>query len=113
MKKFFRNWGAAIICFLIFLGSLLGQFVSQIAVAEEEAKNHNQEFSLVEVWPDFFAATLENWQSEFLQLTFQSVLIASVAQRYIFRADFSADKDDVTRLEEKLDKLLEERNKQD
>lgn len=113
MKNFMRNWGAVVICLLMFLGSLLGQFVSQVAEEKSNAETHGQEFSIEEVWPTFAAATFENWQSEFLQLAFQSLLIASVYQRYIFRKDFSADKDDVAELNTKLDQLIQKQESGD
>ncbi len=37
-----------------------------------------------EFWPEFWSATFENWQSEWLQLAMQALLIAGFAE-YVFR----------------------------
>jgi hypothetical protein len=96
--KHFRQWGAVWILALMFLGSWIGQFFAQLDEVTQEAKVHGEAFLWADFWPQFWSATFENWQSEFLQLAFQTVLIASVFQRFVFRADFSADKEDVERI---------------
>lgn len=94
----FRRWGAVWILVALFLGSWLGQFFNQLDEVTQEAKTHGEQFLWADFWPQFFSATFENWQSEFLQLAFQAVLVASFYQRHLFRADFSADKDDVDKI---------------
>jgi hypothetical protein len=54
--KHLRRWGAV---YLLFIGSWLGQF---------------------------FASTFENWQSEWLQLIFQAILLLG-AKHWLFRVD--------------------------
>jgi hypothetical protein len=94
--KHFRRWGAVWILALLFLGSWLAQFISQLQEVTKDAAEHGQEFTWSDFWPQFFSSTFENWQSEFLQLAVQALLIASyVGQKRFFRADSSADKDDV------------------
>lgn len=107
MKTHARRWGAVYLLALMFLGSWLAQLVSQAAEVARDAKTHGETFMWSDFWPQFFAATFENWQSEFLQLLVQSVLIASFWQRYVFQADHSADKDDVDKIMKKLDRLLD------
>lgn len=91
----FKRWGAVWILALMFLGSWLGQLLTQIAEVRDQAGP----FLWHEFWPQFWAATFENWQSEFFQLAFQAVLIASyVGQKKFFNADGGADKDDVDKI---------------
>ena len=59
--------------------------------------------------PTFFASTFENWQSEWLQLVFQAILLLG-AKHLIFRVDA----EDMERIEAKVDKItrqLEERSR--
>jgi hypothetical protein len=107
--KHLRNWGAVWILAALFLGSWVGQFYTQLDAVTQDAKAHGERFLWADFWPQFWSATFENWQSEFLQLGVQAVLIASVLQRFTFNADFGADKDDVERIEAKLDTLLGDR----
>ncbi len=82
--NFWTNWGAVIILTIFFLGSWAGQFVTQLRVQQNEALQHGQEFTMEEYWPQFWASTFENWQSEWLQLGTQALLISGFAA-YIFR----------------------------
>jgi len=106
----FQKWGAVYILFLLFLGSWLGQAISQGIEVANDAKTHGEVFTWSDYWPQFISSTLENWQSEFLQLAFQSILIASVLQFKIFRADISADKEDVGKIMDRLDSIEDRLN---
>lgn len=81
---FWRNWGAVFILAAFFLVSWAGQFGNQLIVEQQEAQQHNQTFSMQEFWPQFWASTFENWQSEWLQLATQALLISGFAA-VIFR----------------------------
>jgi hypothetical protein len=71
----------------MFLASWWGQFLAMLA---EPGRF---------VPAEFWEATFENWQSEFFQLFFQAILIASWwGQSRFFRADGSADKGDVDKI---------------
>jgi hypothetical protein len=83
-NTFLRNWGAVIILAAFFVASWTGQFVNQIVVQQNEAEEHNQAFSMEEFWPQFWSSTFENWQSEWLQLATQALLISGFAAA-IFR----------------------------
>lgn len=91
--KHLQRWGAVWILVVLFLGSWLGQYFTMMA--------ESGPFT----WSAFWAATFENWQSEFLQLAVQAVLIASILQQKTFKADFSADKDDVAKIMAQLGKI--------
>ncbi|MNQ83305.1 hypothetical protein D3C85_983810 [compost metagenome] len=76
---FFRNWGAVFILVAFFLVSWAGQFANQMAVQRQESEQHGQVFEIDEFWPQFWASTFENWQSEWLQLATQALLISGFA----------------------------------
>ncbi len=98
MNRHLRRWGAVYLLFLLFLGSWIGQFFAQMW----EFKQERPGASLNNFLPKFFASTLENWQSEWLQLVVQAALLLGM-KHLIFRADA----EDEERLETKLDRLLE------
>ena len=77
--NFWRNWGAVFILLAFFLVSWAGQFGNQLIVTQQEASQHNQEWKMEEFWPQFWASTFENWQSEWLQLATQALLISGFA----------------------------------
>jgi membrane associated rhomboid family serine protease len=95
-----RRWGAVYVLLVLFIGSWLGQFFSQLSEFRSEQEEHDQAFA----WPDFFTAffssTFENWQSEWLQLVFQAILLLG-AKHLIFRVDA----EDMERIEAKVDKI--------
>ena len=71
--------------------------MSQLAAVRADAAEHGQQFEWSDFWHQFLASTFENWQSEFLQLIIQSVLLLALGHR-LFRADQTASKDDVLEL---------------
>lgn len=90
--KHARRWGAVYILAVMFIGSWIGQLVTMQPEIEKEG------------WTRFWASTFENWQSEWLQLVFQAILLLG-AKHWLFRADAR----DMERLEAKVDRLLGER----
>lgn len=97
-----RRWGAVYVLILLFLGSWLGQFLTELAEFRSDQQTHGEAFT----WPDFltsfFASTFENWQSEWLQLVFQAVLL--LAAKHLL---FQADAEDLERIERKIDHIHE------
>jgi hypothetical protein len=91
--KHFRRWGAVYLLVLLFLGSWGGQLLTMQPMIEQEG------------YAEFWAATFENWQSEWLQLVFQAVLLLA-AKHWLFQADA----EDIERIEGKLDRLLGEQS---
>jgi hypothetical protein len=89
----------------LFLLSWTGQFIFQVVEVSNKAQEHGQSFSWSEFFPQFFASTFENWQSEFLQLLWQA---AGLAFRYFWGSSQSKEPDD--RMERKLDALPRERD---
>jgi hypothetical protein len=88
--KHLRRWGAVYILVVLFLASWAGQLVAMGPDIAEKG------------WREFWAATFENWQSEWLQLVFQAVLLLG-AKHWLFQVDA----EDLERIESKLDRLLE------
>jgi hypothetical protein len=88
----------------LFLISWGGQFIAQMYVVRQDARDHQEAFSWYQFWPEFLSSTFENWQSEFLQLIWQAVGLA-----LLFFWGSSQSKESDERVEAKLDRLLEER----
>ena len=97
-----RRWGAVYLLLALFAGSWLGQFLTQLSQFVSEQQQHGAAFSWAEYLPTFFASTFENWQSEWLQLVFQAILLLG-AKHLIFQVDAQ----DLERIERKLDDLRE------
>ena len=99
--------GLAIALAAMFLASWIAQFIVEIVVVRNEAESHAESFSWGEFWPHFWQSTLENWQSEFLQLLTFVVLTTYL----VFRGSpESKDSDDemhaaLERIEAKVDEL--------
>jgi hypothetical protein len=97
MNGFFRRWGGVVIITVLFLGSWVGQFFTQILAMQNEAMTHGEVLRWSDFWPQFFASTFENWQSEFLQLAVQAIFFLALADKF-FRADQNATKEDIDRV---------------
>jgi hypothetical protein len=101
--KHVRRWGAVYILVLLFLGSWLGQFFTQLSRFRAEQQSHGEPFVWADYFVDFWASTLENWQSEWFQLVFQAVLLLG-AKHWLFQVDA----EDMERLENKVDAIAEQ-----
>ncbi|WGX95818.1 DUF6766 family protein [Nocardioides sp. L-11A] len=97
-----RRWGAVYLLLLLFVGSWAGQFLTQLAEFRSDQQLHGEPFVWSDYLVDFFASTFENWQSEWLQLIFQAILLLG-AKHWIFRVDA----EDMERLERKVDSIAE------
>jgi hypothetical protein len=62
-----RRWGAVYVLLVLFLGSWLGHFVTQLSEFRSEQEEHDQAFAWADFFTAFGASTFENWQSEWLQ----------------------------------------------
>ena len=102
--RFTKAYGFAIVTGLFFLLSWAGQFLTQVITERNEAEQHGQSFEWAQFFPQFFASTFENWQSEFLQLIWQAAGLA-----ILFYWGSSQSKESDERIEAKLDALLDDR----
>jgi hypothetical protein len=89
MREHLKHWGAVYLILALFIGSWVGQAVAQQSEIAEKG------------WSVFWAATFENWQSEFLQLAFQAVVL--LGMKHIL---FKADAEDEERVEAKLEAII-------
>lgn len=96
-----RAYSFALVTAALFAVSWAGQFLAQLAVARNDAASHGASFEWGGFWAKFWAATFENWQSEFLQLCWQA---AGLALFYYWGSSQSRESDD--RVEAKLDLIL-------
>lgn len=105
-REWIRDRSLGIFFLSLFLASWIGQLVVQWFefVSNQRAHGEPAEFWSGDFWYVFWQATLENWQSEFLQLS--AFVIATAYLVYKGSAE-SGDADQ--RLEAKLDALLRER----
>jgi hypothetical protein len=92
-RSHLKRWGAAYLLLALFLASWGGQFVAMLVEVGNEARQHGQPFRLDELWPRFWSATFENWQSEWLQLFVQAVVLLGM-KHVLFKAD-AADMEQV------------------
>lgn len=88
MRVHLQRWGAVYLLTALFLGSWVGQYVAQVAEGDG--------------WTLFLASTFENWQSEFLQLAVQTLVVVGFAHKLFYRA-----LDDRDQLKYRLDAELE------
>ena len=87
MTEHLRRWGACWILFALFVASWAGQAIAQLHWLNESSAN-------------FWLSTFENWQSEWLQLLVQAVVVVGCAN-----AVFRKSTEDINRIERKVDDL--------
>ena len=81
-----KRWGAAYLLLALFIASWVGQFVWMLVAAGNEAHAHGEPFQMADFWPEFWGATFENWQSEWLQLLVQAAVLLGL-KHVLFKAD--------------------------
>jgi hypothetical protein len=84
MKKFLQNNGLTIVLIVSFLGSLLGMCISGWYQENAELISHSlPSISLLGYTTDesFLSALFENWESEWLQMSFYVMLTALLFQK--------------------------------
>jgi hypothetical protein len=86
----------------LFLTSWAAHFVSMMVEVGNEARQHGQAFSMSEFLPQFWSATFENWQSEWLQLLVQAVVL--LGMKHLL---FKADAEDMEQLQHDLAEIKE------
>jgi hypothetical protein len=103
MRSWIRDRGLGIFFGSVFLVAWAGQLVFEWLdyVNEEEAHGATARFWSEGFWATFWQSTLENWQSEFLQL-----FAFTVGCAYLVYKGSSESTDSDERAEAKLDALL-------
>jgi hypothetical protein len=107
IKDFIKNYSLSIVLLVLFLLSWAAQFFFQYQEFASNQKAHNQEVQVSEFMPEFFSATFENWQSEFLQLLSMVVLTSFLIHKGSHESKDTDEKVDaaLARIEEKLQVL--------
>ncbi len=100
--RFFRRWGAIVILVIMWAASTFGFWYFERQVEQHDAEDHQTEFSEDEFRDRFWAGTFENLQSEWAQLAVQGGLFIG-AGAYVFLKQ----KEDIKRLETKIDRLTQ------
>jgi len=84
MTRFFKDNGLTVALMLLFLGSLVGQWLTGVNFENEELVRHGEEpMSAIAFLsdPQFLSTVFENWESEFLQMATYVVLTGFLIQR--------------------------------
>jgi hypothetical protein len=102
VKKTWSNFGLSIAFCVLFFLSWLAQGVAEWQVFTDDQRAHEQPVEVGDFVEEFTQSTLENWQSEFLQLFSFVVLSALLIHR---GSAESRDSDD--RMEEALKRIEE------
>lgn len=108
-----RRTSSFLIIFVLFVLSWVGQLFAEAAVFIDEQREHGEKvssvwdaLSMADFWEQFWQSTLENWQSEFLQVS-TWVLVGAVGYGLWKRFGGSSEsKDSDERIEAKVDELL-------
>lgn len=97
ISKVWANFGLSISLLVLFFVSWVAQALAQWDAFRSEQRTHGEEADLGGYVVEFAQATLENWQSEFLQL-FSFVVLAAL---FIHRGS-GESKDSDDRMEQML-----------
>lgn len=100
-KNIWTKYSYLWITLILFIGSLVGHWIFAWFSFVNEQVAHNQPIEVSEYLIQTLRDTMENWQSEFLQLIWQ---VAGLA--YLFYIGSPQSKEGDERMEEKLDMIL-------
>ena len=100
-KNIWNKYGFLWVTFILFLGSAIGHWMFGWDAYKKEQEEHHQPVVAKDFITEMSRDTLENWQSEFLQLMWQ---VAGLAFLFYLGSPQSKEGDD--RKEEKLDEII-------
>jgi hypothetical protein len=100
LKNIWRNFGLSISLSVLFFVSWLGQGIAQWQEFVDEQRVHGEPTEIGAFMSRFAQATLENWQSEFLQL-FSFVVLAAL----LIHRGSGESKDSSERMEKMLERI--------
>lgn len=84
MPRILKDNGLTIVLMLLFLASIIGQWLTGWKVENEELERHGEAAITLIAYasnPEFVSSVFENWESEFLQMSAYVVLTAMLVQR--------------------------------
>jgi hypothetical protein len=100
LRKIWKNFGLSIALAALFLVSWGGQAVAEWGTYRHEQRDHGEPVEVSEYLVQFGQSTLENWQSEFLQL-FSFVVLAAI----LIHRGSAESRDSEDRIESKIDAI--------
>jgi hypothetical protein len=100
-RSVFSKYSYLWITLILFLGSIIGHWIFSWYAYKQEQMEHNESAEVEDYIIETSRDTLENWQSEFLQLIWQ---VAGLSFLFYVGSPQSKEGDD--RKEEKLDEIL-------
>ena len=77
VRGIWKNFGLSIAFCILFFASWLGQGIAEYQNFVDQQRSHGETVSVGDFAAEFSQSTLENWQSEFLQL-FSFVVISAL-----------------------------------
>jgi hypothetical protein len=101
-RPVWREFSLGLVLMLLFFGTWIGQGITQWQVFTDEQREHGQSVGVGDFLAHFGQSTLENWQSEFLQL-FSFVVLAAL---YIHKGS-AESKDSDEKMEASLRRIEE------
>lgn len=108
MRRLWRDYSLSVTLAALFLAAWVGQALFQWPEYARDQRDHQQAADIAGFILTFGRATLENWQSEFLQLLTFVVLTSFLVHRGSHESRDSADDETharLVRIEAKLDTL--------
>jgi hypothetical protein len=100
VRRLWRNFGLSLTFAILFLVSWAAQGLAEWSSFAHEQAAHGQVAHLSDFWVEFGQSTLENWQSEFLQL-FSFVVVSAV----LIHHGSSESKDGTERIERSVEEI--------
>jgi hypothetical protein len=101
-RSVWREFGLGLILMILFLATWIGHGIAQWQMYTDEQQTHGESTEVGNFVAEFMQATLENWQSEFLQL-FSFVTLAAL---YIHKGS-AESKDSDEKMEASLRRIEE------
>jgi len=100
LRKTWANFALSITFAILFLATWASQAVAEWGVYRAEQQAHNEPTVISDYLVQFGQSTLENWQSEFLQL-FSFVVLSAM----LIHHGSAESKDSDDRMEQKIDQI--------
>ena len=101
-RSVWREFGLGLVLMILFFGTWIGQGISEWQTFTDSQREHGQPVDVGDFVATFGQSTLENWQSEFLQL-FSFVVLAAL---YIHKGS-AESKDSDEKVEASLRRIEE------
>jgi membrane protein implicated in regulation of membrane protease activity len=100
-RRLWREFALSFVLLLLFVSSWIGQGIAEWQVFTDDQRTHGEEPAVGDFMSEFAQSTLENWQSEFLQLFTMVVLTTFLIHRHSHESRDSQD-----RMQEQIEEIL-------